>query len=92
MLKLEEMMNDQLLICPRCRAHICFSETKIVCANSNCPYSSEPFLNLLGLPVFVDFEKSVVSARQLSVAGGGSELKRDASRLKRLRAMINTCG
>lgn len=84
MLTLEEMINDQLLICPCCRTFICFRGQSFVCANSNCLYSSEPFLNVLGLPVLVDFDKSVISARRLSAADGGPELKRDASRLKRL--------
>lgn len=42
------------------------------------------------MPAFIDFEKSVVNVSRLCAADGGSELKRDRSRLKRfLGALVS---
>jgi SAM-dependent methyltransferase len=46
-------------------------------------YAHEPFPVISGKPAFVDFERSVVDANRLCATDGGSELRRDTSRLKK---------
>jgi SAM-dependent methyltransferase len=84
MLQLSEMARSQLFVCPRCRAPVAFDDEHLVCTNADCRYASEPFPTVSGMPALVDFGNSVIDAGRLCATDGGSELRRDRSRLKQV--------
>ncbi len=50
---------SEMIRCPRCRAHLDAQGNRLVCTNTDCPYSSEGFERAGDQPVLIDFERSI---------------------------------
>jgi SAM-dependent methyltransferase len=77
------------LICPRCRSQLTITDGAFLCsATGSCPYAKEPFPVIRGVPALVDFERSVVSAGQLTATSGSPQIDR-AQPTARLRRRLS---
>ncbi len=80
-----------LLRCPRCHGELTRRDGGLACAAPACGLSARPFPSVAGHPVLIDFERSVVSERDLSARAGVSWVPRRPGRglagaLRRLSA------
>jgi SAM-dependent methyltransferase len=73
---LEELIDQELLICPSCTHAVRPGEGGWICDNSECEYSRDGFPVLSGKPALVDFSNSVLDANQLHSTGGASQIER----------------
>ncbi len=71
-MKLPEILN--LLRCPCCAAALEQREIGLFCTGSDCEYGHDPFMNLSGQPVLVDFGTSVF--KRSTYAGGAVPIVR----------------
>lgn len=76
MLALEDMVDQDLFICPRCASSVRPEEGLWHCAGASCRYAIEAFPVVAGVPVLVDFEHSVVDADRLRAVEGASQVER----------------
>jgi SAM-dependent methyltransferase len=91
-LALDALVDQDLLICPRCRARVVREAGEWRCTNDGCPCARTPFPVVSGIPALVDFEHSVLDAGRLSAVEGASEVQRSAfaAPLRRLLHPANT--
>jgi SAM-dependent methyltransferase len=74
-----------ILRCPRCRsglvegAPLDEGDRGLFCANPQCPFHAQGFLQIHGQPVLVDFDASILSRGQLIASSGQSFVPRDDS-------------
>jgi SAM-dependent methyltransferase len=85
-LALDALVDQDLLICPRCGSPIRREDGAWHCAGAGCVYADEAFPVVAGVPALVDFDHSVLDATRLRAVGGASEVRRSrfASPLRRL--------
>jgi SAM-dependent methyltransferase len=74
-----------LLACPRCRGALENLDGQLRCADRACGLHEQPFEEIAGRPVLVDFDASVVSWAELRAMRGASALRRDHGLVGRLR-------
>jgi SAM-dependent methyltransferase len=91
-LALDALVDQDLLICPRCGSPVRPEGGAWRCAGAGCRYAHEPFPVVAGVPALVDFEHSVLDATRLRAVGGASEVRRSpfAGLLRRLLHPANT--
>ncbi len=65
MLTLEEMIEKDLFICPRCARPVRAQSDSWRCSNTDCLFGSVSFPVLLGHPALVDFENSIIALDQI---------------------------
>jgi SAM-dependent methyltransferase len=75
-LSLDAMVDQDLLICPRCGSAVRPGEGGWHCANVTCAYADEPFPLVGGVPALVDFGRSVLDPGRLQAVDGASEVRR----------------
>jgi SAM-dependent methyltransferase len=75
-LSLQEMIDDDLLACPRCHGPLTPGATDWRCDGTDCRYAGQPFPVVAGVPALVDFERSVLDAERLQTIDGAAELSR----------------
>ena len=92
MLPLDALVDQDLLICPRCGSPVRREAGEWRCAGASCRYADEPFPVGAGGPALVDFEHSVLDADRLRVVEGASDVRRSSSAgtLRRLVHPANT--
>jgi SAM-dependent methyltransferase len=91
-LTLDAMVDQELLICPRCTNVVRHEGGSWRCTGGSCRYADEPFPVVSGIPAFVDFDHSVLDADRLRAFEGASEVARSrlAGALGRLVHPANT--
>jgi SAM-dependent methyltransferase len=91
-LALDALVDQDLLICPRCRARVTHEAGEWRCTDASCPCGRTPFPVVSGVPALVDFERSVLDADRLQAVEGASEVTRSAfaGPLRRLLHPANT--
>lgn len=77
------------LTCPRCLCPVAVEEDVIRCTSAACPYSTEPFPTVAGLPALFDFQNSIVSAEELVATSGAPQIHRGFAN-SRLGQRLNT--
>jgi SAM-dependent methyltransferase len=84
LLSTQQMVDQNLLICPRCHSVLSSEGDRWQCAGSSCRYATEPFP--------VDFERSVLEVDRLCATAGASEVARSRfpSALRKLIHPANT--
>jgi SAM-dependent methyltransferase len=89
---LDAMVDQDLLVCPRCGSSVRPRDGEWHCAGASCAYADEPFPVVSGVPALVDFARSVLDADRLRAVEGASEVKRSrfAGPLRRLLHPSNT--
>ena len=78
MLSLQQMVDQDLFVCPRCHSPVQPEGGQWRCAGASCRYAGEPFPVVSGVPALVDFEYSVLDADRLRAAQGASEVARSS--------------
>ncbi|KAA8966026.1 class I SAM-dependent methyltransferase [Mycobacterium sp.] len=86
MLALDTLVNEGLVICPRCANPVRITDGRWRCTDSSCRYAETPFPTVAGAPVLVDFEHSVLDADRLRSSQGASPVA--PSRLRRLLSRL----
>ena len=76
MLALQDMVDQDLFICPRCASPVRAEGGEWHCAGESCRYADEAFPVVAGVPALVDFEHSVLDADRLREIEGASEVPR----------------
>lgn len=76
MLTIRQLLDERLIVCPRCRSTIDDDVNEWRCADTQCRYHSEPFPVVSGVPALVDFEHSVLDANRLRDTDGTSQITR----------------
>jgi SAM-dependent methyltransferase len=66
-----------IMRCPRCLSVLTSDADQLVCSNTECGLSNEPFLTIAGQPVLIDFETSIVDRCSFENRAGGSTKERD---------------
>jgi SAM-dependent methyltransferase len=91
-LALDTMVDQDLLICPRCGSPVRPADGEWNCAGASCAFADQPFPVVSGVPALVDFEASVLDADRLRAVEGASEVRRSrfAGPLRRLLHPANT--
>jgi SAM-dependent methyltransferase len=91
-LALDALVDQDLLICPRCSSPVRPEGGAWHCTGAGCRYADEPFPVVAGVPALVDFEHSVLDAGRLRAVEGASEVQRSrfAGSLRRLLHPANT--
>jgi SAM-dependent methyltransferase len=91
-LPLDAMVDQDLLICPRCGSRVRRTDGRWHCTEAACLYADEPFPVVAGVPALVDFEHSVLDADRLRAVEGASAVRRSrlAAPLRRLLHPANT--
>jgi SAM-dependent methyltransferase len=91
-LALDTLVDQDLLICPRCGSPVRREAGEWHCAGASCAYAEEAFPVVAGVPALVDFEQSVLDADRLRTVEGASEVQRSrfAVLLRRLLHPANT--
>jgi SAM-dependent methyltransferase len=84
---LSQIIDEKLLVCPRCRGPLCAGTDAWRCESADCQHGSDPFPVVSGLPALIDFDSSVLEADRLQIANGASEVRRSAFG-KRLRKVF----
>jgi SAM-dependent methyltransferase len=85
---------EAIAICPRCRSKlqvVANANSAILCPNVDCTLSKKPFIKVNGIPVLVDFDKSVLEEGSFASSAGASHVKRDPKRTSvtsRLRQLL----
>jgi SAM-dependent methyltransferase len=69
---LDAMIDQDLLICPRCASPVRPEVGRWRCTGGHCRYADEPFPVVSGVPALVDFEHSVLDADRLHAVEGAS--------------------
>lgn len=87
MLSLQEMVDEKLFACPRCRSRLQSVGDRWHCTSAGCRYADDPFPVVSGVPALVDFECSVLDAGRLRTVEGASEVARSTLG-KRVRKLI----
>lgn len=82
MLTLQQIVDQNLFVCPRCRSPVRFFDECWRCDHSTCRYAEEAFPVVAGVPALVDFEHSVLDAQRLLIQEGASDLTRSNIGLK----------
>lgn len=92
MLALDALVDQNLLICPRCGSPVRREGGQWRCAGASCVHAQDPFPVVAGVPALVDFEHSVLDADRLRSVQGASEVQRSRSAglLRRLLHPANT--
>jgi SAM-dependent methyltransferase len=72
----QQMVDQNLLICPRCHSVVRSESGRWLCAGESCRYAGEPFPVVSGMPALVDFEHSVLEVDRLCATEGASEVAR----------------
>ncbi|KKF02487.1 hypothetical protein WN67_08210 [Mycolicibacterium obuense] len=85
-LTLNDLIEQNLLICPVCSSPLIKQEDRWLCSSVACRHSSQPFLSIDQMPVFVNFENSILEQGKLIATRGSSEVRR--SRLQRARSRL----
>jgi SAM-dependent methyltransferase len=91
-LALDVLVDQDLLICPRCGSPVSPENGAWHCAGAGCVYADEAFPVVAGVPALVDFDHSVLDADRLRSVAGASEVQRSGSAglLRRLLHPPNT--
>jgi SAM-dependent methyltransferase len=91
-LALDALVDQDLLICPRCGSPVRREDGVWHCAGAACLYADEAFPVVAGVPALVDFDHSVLDAGRLRSVQGASEVERSrfAGPLRRLLHPANT--
>jgi SAM-dependent methyltransferase len=91
-LALDAMVDQDLLICPRCGSPVRPADGEWHCAGASCAFADQSFPMVSGVPVLVDFAASVLDADRLRAVDGASEVPRSrfAGPLRRLLHPANT--
>jgi SAM-dependent methyltransferase len=91
-LSLDTLVDQDLLVCPRCGSPVRPADGDWHCVGASCAYAVEPFPVVGGVPALVDFESSVLDADRLRAEGGASDVRRSrfAGPLRRLLHPTNT--
>jgi SAM-dependent methyltransferase len=91
-LPLDALVDQQLLVCPRCRSRVEHRPGEWRCTGPGCAYADEPFPVVAGVPALVDFEHSVLDAHRLRAVEGASAVRRSrfAGPLRRMLHPANT--
>lgn len=76
MITLDEMVEEGLFACPRCRRPVRASRDGWRCSNVECRYAEHGFPMVSGKPALVDFDHSVLNADRLQATEGASEYGR----------------
>jgi SAM-dependent methyltransferase len=92
MLSLQQMVDQDLFVCPRCHSLVQLEGRQWRCTGASCRYAGKPFPVVSGVPALVDFEHSVLDADQLRTVEGASEVARSsfAGVLRKLVHPANT--
>jgi SAM-dependent methyltransferase len=64
-LTLEEMVEQELFICPRCAGPVRAGSDFWRCSSTDCLLASEPFPVVSGHPALVDFENSILGPEEI---------------------------
>jgi SAM-dependent methyltransferase len=75
-LAITTLLDERVLVCPRCGSTLLGADDSLRCSGSTCPYASTPFMVVAGTPVLVDFDRSVLSAEGVRATGGASLVAR----------------
>jgi SAM-dependent methyltransferase len=91
-LPLDALVDQQLLVCPRCRSRVVHRAGEWRCTGPGCAYADEPFPVVAGVPALVDFEHRVLAAHRLRAVEGASAVRRSrfAGPLRRMLHPANT--
>jgi SAM-dependent methyltransferase len=91
-LALDALVDQDLLICPRCGSPVRPEAGEWHCAGAGCVFAEAFFPVVAGVPALVDFEHSVLDADRLRAVEGASEVRRSRSAglLRRLLHPANT--
>jgi SAM-dependent methyltransferase len=91
-LALDALVDQDLLVCPRCGSPVRPEGGEWHCAGAGCVYADKSFPVVAGVPALVDFEHSVLDADRLRAVAGASEVQRSrfAGVLRRLLHPANT--
>ena len=86
MFSLQQMVDQDVFVCPRCHSPVQPEGGQWRCAGASCRYAGEPFPVISGIPALVDFEPSVLDADRLRAVEGASDVARSsfASALRKL--------
>ena len=76
MLPIEQVVDEDLIVCPRCQHAVRPGDGESRCINDDCQYARDPFPVVSGIPALVDFEHSVLEADRLHATEGASEISR----------------
>lgn len=81
MLSTQQLAEENVIVCPRCRSSLAPSPTLWRCTDADCDFSKSPFPVVAGLPILVDFCDSVLKPADITGTGSAPGVRR--SRLPR---------
>jgi SAM-dependent methyltransferase len=92
MLSIQQIVDRNLLACPRCRHTVHYQQGGWRCTAPDCQYATEPFETVSGLPVLIDFARSVVELGRLRASEGTppSGRRRLAAVIDQMSMLSNT--
>jgi hypothetical protein len=73
---MQHLFSSKILACPKCRNVLAAGEEGLFCTNAACWYSKDPFPEVNGKPVLVDFDQSVIQYAHLKNTEASSLVKR----------------
>jgi SAM-dependent methyltransferase len=76
MLSIQRLIDEKIVVCPRCHSPVRPDENAWRCTDAGCLYSDVTFPSVSGLPVLVDFEDSVLQAEHVCETGGAQQMNR----------------
>ena len=88
MVTIDEMEGQSLFTCPRCTSLVRRGLDSWLCTGQDCPYSTDGFPIVSGLPALVDFEVSVLDRHRLNATEGAPDLQRTRTTLQRLALLL----
>jgi SAM-dependent methyltransferase len=75
-LALQDLADQDLLVCPRCASRVRHEGGEWRCAGESCRYVDEAFPVVAGVPALVDFDRSVLSADAMRATDAASAVER----------------
>ena len=80
-----------ILCCPRCQERLAHDSShnaqNLFCANARCVYAVAGFPVVSGLPILVDFERSIFARDEFVAQNGASLVSRDGGKAS-LKKMV----